>query len=75
MRYRGSSFVAKDGKIYVRVRNSPKHFVEMTENLLAFCRQDPRYFELYLDKAQNLWVRSPAGPQRKWEHPFTIESA
>lgn len=74
MRYRGSSFIEAGGKTYVRVRNSPTKFVEMTQNLLAFCRFDPRYFELYLDKAGNLWVRSPAGPQRKWDQPFTLES-
>jgi len=71
MRYRGSSFVKDGDKTYVRVRNSPTTFVEMTENLLAFCRFDPRYFELYLDKAGNLLVRPPAGKQRRYEGAVT----
>jgi hypothetical protein len=66
MRYRGSSFVLSDDKTYVRVRNDPVTFVEMTKNLLEFCNFDPRYFELYLDKAGALWVRKPAGTQRKY---------
>lgn len=71
MRFQGSNTIEEGGKTYIRIRNKTLTYLEAPQNLLDILG-DLRYVELYLDHADQIWVKKPAGRQKTLPKPYVI---
>ncbi len=71
MQFIGASLWAWGDEVAYKIRNKTNQYVVPTANFLDK-HKDPRYFEFYLDFANQIHVRRPAGTQELLERPYTI---
>jgi hypothetical protein len=74
MRFIGSVVWHWEGRIAYKARNRTNEYVCPHENSLDNSTNlgDPRYFEMFKDFAGTIWIRKPAGKQRKLRPPYTL---
>ncbi len=71
MRFQGSNITTAEGKSLIRIRNSPRVFLVVDQNLLDILG-DLRYVSLFIDHTDQVWARKPAGKQKALAKPYRL---
>lgn len=67
----GSNLTLLDGKTLIRIRNRSTTYLVVTPNLLDNLG-NLRYMSLYIDFADQVWIKTPAGKQKALVRPYDL---
>lgn len=72
MQFIGSTTLDWEGKRALKLRNRTNDYVVPPSIFWTNDGIDLRYIEAYVDFAGQVWIRKPAGTQKKLARPYTL---